>query len=85
MDQNGREIHTSFTQNAVLMHYLFMSGEIFAFNVEVPPAISKMAASRSVPLRMHNVIYHLFDELRDSMSARLPTIVEENVIGELTG
>ncbi|XP_076464349.1 translation initiation factor IF-2, mitochondrial-like [Babylonia areolata] len=57
-------------------------GEIFAFNVELPPSVRKMAAARKVPVRMHNVIYHLFNELRDSMSTRLPTLVEEDVIGE---
>ena len=40
-----------------------------------------MAKSRDVPIRMHNVIYHLFHELRDSMSSRLPKVEEENVIG----
>ncbi|KAL8619869.1 hypothetical protein ACOMHN_025955 [Nucella lapillus] len=57
-------------------------GEIFAFNVELPPAVRKMAASRQVPVRMHNVIYHLFDELRDRMSARLPSLLEEDIVGE---
>ncbi|XP_070179262.1 translation initiation factor IF-2, mitochondrial-like [Littorina saxatilis] len=57
-------------------------GEIFAFNVEAPPTISKMAASRKVPLRMHNVIYNLFNELRERMSSRLPVLVEEDAVGE---
>ena len=56
-------------------------GEIFAFNVETSPTVSKMAKSRDVPIRVHNVIYHLFHELRDSMSSRLPKVEEENVIG----
>ena len=63
--------------------FFFLSGEIFAFNVEAPASIRKMAASCNVPLRIHNVIYHLFDELRDSMSARLPILVEDDVVGEL--
>ncbi|KAK7487137.1 hypothetical protein BaRGS_00021632, partial [Batillaria attramentaria] len=69
------------TENDVEMAEAFQ-GEIFAFNVETPASVRKLAASRGVPLRSHNVIYHLFDELRDRISTRLPLLLEEDVIGE---
>lgn len=69
------------TENDVELAEAF-EGEIFAFNVETPASVRKLAASRRVHVCPHNVIYHLFDELRDRISARLPLLLEEDVVGE---
>ncbi|XP_046336391.2 translation initiation factor IF-2, mitochondrial-like [Haliotis rufescens] len=58
------------------------SGEIFCFNVKTPESVAKVARSKSIPIKMHNVIYNLFDNLLDSLSARLPHVEEEEVLGE---
>ncbi|XP_067680716.1 translation initiation factor IF-2, mitochondrial-like [Haliotis asinina] len=57
-------------------------GEIFCFNVKTPQAVAKLARSKSVPIKTHNVIYSLFDNLLDSLSTRLPHVEEEEVLGE---
>lgn len=50
--------------------------------MEVPAAVSKLALSKQVPIRIHKVIYHLFDDLRKRISSHLPILEEEDVIGE---
>ncbi|XP_041353564.1 translation initiation factor IF-2, mitochondrial-like [Gigantopelta aegis] len=58
------------------------NGEIFGFNVQASDPVSKSAASKQVPIRLHKVIYKLFDELKASLSSRLPVLKEEETIGE---
>lgn len=45
-------------------------------------SIQQLAAKRGVPLRLHNVIYKLMDELKDELSSKLPPLLSENVLGE---
>ncbi|PVD25850.1 hypothetical protein C0Q70_13514 [Pomacea canaliculata] len=71
----------SITESDVELAEAF-KGEIFGFNVEVPAAVSKLALSKQVPIRIHKVIYHLFDDLRKRISSHLPILEEEDVIGE---
>lgn len=57
-------------------------GSIYGFNVAVNRSIEQLAAKRGVPLRLHNVIYKLFDQLKDELGSKLPPLVTEDVIGE---
>ncbi|GFR85012.1 translation initiation factor IF-2 [Elysia marginata] len=57
-------------------------GEIFAFNVETPPKVSAIAKQKNVPVRRHNVIYRLFEELVERLNSKLPKIEEEVALGE---
>lgn len=41
-----------------------------------------LASKRGIPLRLHNIIYKLIDELKDELSSKLPLLVSENVVGE---
>lgn len=58
------------------------SGSIYGFNVGASKSIQQLAARRGVPLRLHNIIYKLIDELKDELSGKLPPLVSENVLGE---
>ncbi|XP_070683855.1 translation initiation factor IF-2, mitochondrial isoform X2 [Pempheris klunzingeri] len=71
------------SENDVNMADTF-SGSIYGFNVGASRTVQQLAAKCGVPLRLHRVIYQLVDELKDELSARLPPIVSENIIGEAT-
>lgn len=44
--------------------------------------MQQLAAQRGVPLHLHAVIYQLIDALKDELSARLPPLTSESVLGE---
>lgn len=48
----------------------------------VPGLIRRMAKDAGVPLLEHAVIYHLIDEVRERLSARLAPSVSTRVLGE---
>lgn len=78
----------NYSLNGLLSQTFFFfppaSGSIYGFNVEASRSIQQLAAKRGVPLRLHSVIYKLIDELKDELSAKLPPLVSENIIGEET-
>ncbi|GFN85677.1 translation initiation factor if-2, partial [Plakobranchus ocellatus] len=57
-------------------------GEIFAFNVDLAQKAAALAKEKGVPVRRHNVIYRLFEQLVDRLNHKLPKIEEEVVVGE---
>ncbi|XP_075996718.1 translation initiation factor IF-2, mitochondrial [Genypterus blacodes] len=69
------------SENDIIMAETF-SGSIYGFNVSANKSIQQMALKRGVPLKLHNVVYKLIDELKDELSAKLPPISRENIIGE---
>uniref|UniRef100_A0A3P8TFD6 Translation initiation factor IF-2, mitochondrial n=1 Tax=Amphiprion percula TaxID=161767 RepID=A0A3P8TFD6_AMPPE len=69
------------SENDVNMADTF-GGSIYGFNVAASRAMQQLAARRGVPLRLHNVIYKLIDELKDELSSKLPPLVSRNVVGE---
>uniref|UniRef100_UPI0037E8E446 translation initiation factor IF-2, mitochondrial n=1 Tax=Semicossyphus pulcher TaxID=241346 RepID=UPI0037E8E446 len=71
------------SENDVNMADTF-TGSIYGFNVGASKPIQQLAARRGVPLRLHNIIYKLIDELKEELSSKLPPLVSENVIGEAT-
>ncbi|BFZ07562.1 hypothetical protein BsWGS_10601 [Bradybaena similaris] len=69
------------TESDVEMAAAFQ-GEVFAFNVQVPEKVAALAQSKRVPIKKHNIIYRLFEDLIASINIRLPKIKEDVVKGE---
>jgi len=57
---------------------------IYGFNVELPPAVKRLAMRDKVQVRIFKVIYELLDDARQSMEAMLAPEVVETEIGALT-
>lgn len=57
---------------------------IYGFNVELPPAVKRLAARDKVQVRIFKVIYELLDDARSSMEALLAPEVVETEVGSLT-
>ncbi len=57
---------------------------IYGFNVELPPAVKRLAARDKVQIRLFRVIYELLDDARTSMENLLAPEVVETEIGKLT-
>lgn len=57
---------------------------IYGFNVELPPAVKRLAMRDKVQVRLYKVIYELLDDARSSMEAMLAPEVVETAIGGLT-
>ncbi|XP_064600179.1 translation initiation factor IF-2, mitochondrial-like isoform X2 [Liolophura sinensis] len=58
------------------------NGFIYGFNVTVPQSIASLAKSKRVSIKLHNVIYKLFDNLIEDLSSQLPLATREDVTGE---
>lgn len=56
---------------------------IYGFNVELPPAVKRIATRDRVEVRNYKVIYELLDNARESMEALLAPEVVETQIGRL--
>lgn len=57
---------------------------IYGFNVDLPPAVKRLAMRDKVQVRIFKIIYELLDDARDSMEAMLAPEVVETEIGKLT-
>lgn len=57
---------------------------IYGFNVELPPAVKRLAMRDKVQVRIFKIIYELLDDARQSMEAMLAPEVVETEIGALT-
>jgi translation initiation factor IF-2 len=57
---------------------------IYGFNVELPPAVKRLAMRDKVQVRLYRVIYELLDDARTSMEQMLAPEVVETEIGALT-
>ncbi|CAH2046058.1 unnamed protein product, partial [Iphiclides podalirius] len=55
---------------------------IYAFNVECPPSVAAEAKDAGVPIKKHNVIYQLVDDVKEEISARIPKRQVEELVGE---
>ncbi|XP_077138794.1 translation initiation factor IF-2, mitochondrial isoform X1 [Ranitomeya variabilis] len=58
------------------------SASIYGFNVNANKSVQQIAAKSEVSIRLHKVIYHLFDDLKEEISNTLPELSEEVVKGE---
>jgi translation initiation factor IF-2 len=57
---------------------------IYGFNVELPPAVKRLAMRDKVQVRIFKVIYELLDDARTSMESMLAPEVVETEVGKLT-
>lgn len=57
---------------------------IYGFNVDLPPAVKRLATRERTEVRLYRVIYELLDNAKDSMEALLAPEVVETVSGTLT-
>lgn len=57
---------------------------IYGFNVDLPPAVKRLAMRDKVQVRMFKVIYELLDDARTAMEAMLAPEVVETEVGKLT-
>jgi translation initiation factor IF-2 len=57
---------------------------VYGFNVEISPAVKRLASRDHVRVRIFNVIYKLLDDARESMEELLAPDIVENEIGTLT-
>lgn len=56
---------------------------IYGFNVDLPPAVKRLAARDKVQVRIYKVIYELLDDARSTMETLLAPEVIETEIGKL--
>ncbi len=57
---------------------------IYGFNVDLPPAVKRLAMRDKVQVRLYKVIYELLDDARTSMENMLAPEVVETELGMLT-
>lgn len=57
---------------------------IYGFNVELPPAVKRLATREKVQVRLYKVIYELLEDARQEMEKLLAPEVVETEIGSLT-
>lgn len=57
---------------------------IYGFNVDLPPAVKRLAQRDKVQVRLYKVIYELLDDAKTSMETLLAPEVVETQIGTLT-
>ncbi|TRY61778.1 hypothetical protein TCAL_13790 [Tigriopus californicus] len=69
------------TENDIVLAKQF-DGFIFAFNTPpITPARLKIALDNDVPVKEHNIIYKLVDDLKQEIGGRLPPLEVEDVSG----
>lgn len=56
---------------------------IYGFNVELPPAVKRLAQRDKVQVRLYKIIYELLDDAKTSMESLLAPEVVETEIGSL--
>ena len=57
---------------------------IYGFNIDLPPAVKRLATRERTEVRLYRVIYELLDNAKDSMEALLAPEVVETISGTLT-
>ncbi|KAM4770707.1 translation initiation factor IF-2, mitochondrial isoform 1-T3 [Rhinophrynus dorsalis] len=57
-------------------------GYVYGFNVNSNKTIQQLAAKKGVTVKLHRVIYHLVEDLKEELSSKLSPITEENIKGE---
>ena len=72
----------SITENDVRMA-VNQNTIIYGFNVDLPPAVKRLATRDGVSVRIYKVIYELLNDARDTMEALLAPEVKETIIGTL--
>jgi translation initiation factor IF-2 len=73
----------SITENDIRLGVGDKQTVVYGFNVNLPPAVKRLAQRDRVEVRIYNVIYELLDDAKNSMSELLAPEVVETEIGEL--
>ena len=60
------------------------SAIIYGFNIELPPAVKRLAARDKVEVRLYKVIYELLDDARNTIERLLVPEVVETEVGTMT-
>lgn len=60
------------------------NAQILAFNVKVPKDIMNSASQSGVEIKEYNVIYHLIENVLDTLTAKLPPIYETKIISKVS-
>jgi translation initiation factor IF-2 len=68
------DIRTATTSNAI----------VYGFNVQLPPAVKRLAAREKVSVRIFRVIYELLDDAKAELEALLSPEAVETEVGKLT-
>ncbi len=63
-------------------HAAVAKGHIINFNTTVEGPIQRMAEAKDVRILDHSIIYRLTDDVKKTLSERLPPIVTQKVLGE---
>ncbi|MBI3494724.1 translation initiation factor IF-2 [Candidatus Saccharibacteria bacterium] len=70
---NENDIRTASSSGAV----------VYAFNVQLPPAIKRLANRDQIHVRMYKIIYELLDDARNTLEEMLEPEVVETEVGKL--
>ncbi|KAL7677027.1 hypothetical protein ACOME3_003276 [Neoechinorhynchus agilis] len=57
-------------------------GIIYGFNVSAPTNVLALASTLNVPVSLHQVIYHLFNDIRNQLNERVTPVETEEALGE---
>ncbi|XP_040207598.1 translation initiation factor IF-2, mitochondrial isoform X2 [Rana temporaria] len=58
------------------------NGSVYGFNVNVNKTVQQLAAKKNIPIKLHKIIYHLVEDLKEELNSKLTPITEEIVKGE---
>ncbi|KAM9819197.1 translation initiation factor IF-2, mitochondrial isoform X2 [Syngnathus typhle] len=59
-------------------------GSVYGFNVAASKAIQQTASHRNIPVRLHDIIYKMVDQLKAEIGDKLPPLVTCQILGEAT-
>nr|DBA27136.1 TPA: hypothetical protein GDO54_011311 [Pyxicephalus adspersus] len=68
------------SENDIVLAETF-NGYIYGFNVNATKALQQLADKKNIPIKLHKVIYHLVEDLKDELSSKLAPLTEETVKG----
>ncbi len=63
-------------------HLTFSAGVVYAFNTQISSKARQLLKSLDVPVKEHNIIYKMIDDLKEELIERLDTIEEEETLGK---
>ena len=59
-----------------------ISGIVYAFNVQCPGNVQDQANANNVPIKKHNIIYRLMEDLVEELTNALPPGKVEETLGD---
>ncbi|XP_077341652.1 translation initiation factor IF-2, mitochondrial isoform X2 [Lithobates pipiens] len=60
------------------------NGSVYGFNVNANKTVQQLAAKKNIPIKLHKIIYHLIEDLKEELNSKLTPITEEVVKGCLS-